>query len=111
MASTLTATKAPDNVSYLLHHIFLPPKVPVKSDYKPQNEQFLLGTTLERLEAFRCMAPHHQQGAIDAAVTMLHRMQDIHVCAADRYVVDKPALVRAIGQLDDYGMLLCAISS
>jgi hypothetical protein len=38
-------------------------------------------------------------------------MQDIHVCAAGRYVVDKPALVRAIRQLDDHGMLLCAISS
>ena len=96
-------------MSYLLHHIFLPPKVPVESDYSPQNEKFLLGTTLESLEAFRSIGPHQQHGAIDAAVTMLRRMQDIHMCGADRYAVHELALVRAFKQLDDHGMLLSAI--
>lgn len=108
MASISEINKAQDNVSYLLHHIFLPPKVPDESDYNPQNEKFLLGTTLESLEAFRSVGSHQQRGAIDAAVTMLRRMQDIHVCSADRYAVDELALVRAFRQLDDHGTFLSA---
>ncbi|KAI6777666.1 uncharacterized protein J7T54_007393 [Emericellopsis cladophorae] len=88
--------------------MFLPPKVPVKSDYTPQNEHFLLCTTLESLEAFRSMNPDRRHGTIDTAITMLRRMQDTHVSAAGQYVVDKSALVRAIRQLDNHGILLSA---
>jgi hypothetical protein len=103
MASILTPMKAPDNLTYLIHHIFLPPKVPTESDYSPEHERFLLGTILESLGAY--------EGDDAAASHMLRRMHGIHVCSAGRYVINEPALVRALEQLHDDGMSLGVISS
>lgn len=107
MSFTSKAPASVEKLTYILHHVFLPPKVPVKSDYTAQHEEFLLQSTLYSLVAFRSVALH-QKGSVDAAVTMLHRMKKIHVCVADRYLIDEHALANALGELDKHGMSLGA---
>lgn len=94
---------APDAVSYVVHHVFLPPKVPCQSDYDTTHEESLLKGTLDSLKRFQVLVPAHQHDAVRDAVTQLRRIMDIHECVGDQYVVDQHALMRAMQELDGEG--------
>lgn len=103
MAAAQRSLPAPDALSYVVHHVFLPPKIPCKSDYDPTHEELLLKRTLESLRTFQALVPAHQHDAVGDAVTQLKRMMDIHECVGDQYVVDQHALMRAMEELDGEG--------
>ncbi|KAL4884182.1 hypothetical protein BJY04DRAFT_225986 [Aspergillus karnatakaensis] len=65
--------------SYLLHHIFLPPKLPQQSDGFNYDSD-LLETVIEALRGFKVHVPNHKN-IIAPSILMLTRLKDI--CGPD----------------------------
>jgi hypothetical protein len=103
MAVAQHSLSAPDAVSYVVDHVFLPPKIPCRSDYDPTHEASLLKRTLESLRRFQVLVPAHQYDVVGDAVTQLRRIMDVHECVGDQYVVDQHALMLAMQDLDCEG--------
>ncbi|KAJ9607822.1 hypothetical protein H2200_007901 [Cladophialophora chaetospira] len=64
-------------IHYLIHHVFLPPKLPSKDDSNPNHEAVLLGTTLEALREFKeCVREDHHE-TIDSIIGMVTSMKAV----------------------------------
>src|SRR5258708_6599250 len=64
---------------YLLHHVFLIPKLPGKDDFDPAMERVLLNIVCDALQFFRDIAEPDQHGVIERVIVMidnLRRSQD-----------------------------------
>ena len=90
-------------LSYLIHHVFLPPKLPCADDYKPEHEQQLLSVALKSLEGFRLLAAAEHRDICDNAIDALGTTRTIHTCAGNQYVIDRSALLLAMQHLDKNG--------
>ncbi|RMZ83548.1 hypothetical protein DV738_g1146, partial [Chaetothyriales sp. CBS 135597] len=62
-------------VSYLIHHIFLPPKLPNQDDSSPENESALLNTTIDALEEFKKWTVDDNNAAVDAVIDMVKGLE------------------------------------
>lgn len=72
---------------YLVHHIFLPPKLPQEDDYKPEYELMLLEKCVEALQQFKVYVSDSEADSIAAAVTMVTRLA--HICGPNGDVDEK----------------------
>lgn len=72
---------------YLVHHIFLPPKLPREDDYKPEYELMLLENCVEALQQFKVYVSDSEADSIAAAVTMVTRLA--HICGPNGDVDEK----------------------
>lgn len=91
-------------LTYLIHHVFLPPKLPCESDYDPAYERLMVDTALDSLERFRAILPKQQHALVLVALAMLRNMLDVHKTLGDLFVVNRTGLESAIADLDKHGM-------
>ncbi|KAL3412906.1 hypothetical protein V8F44DRAFT_645694 [Aspergillus fumigatus] len=88
---------------YLVHHIFLPPKLPQEDDYKPEYELMLLEKCVEALQQFKVYVSDSEADSIAAAVTMVTRLA--HICGPNGDV-DEKEFRNALTQLYTEGGIL-----
>ncbi|KAF7592481.1 hypothetical protein BBP40_000216 [Aspergillus hancockii] len=88
---------------YLVHHVFLPPKLPQEDDYKPEYELVLLEKCIEALQQFKVYVSDSDADSIAAAATMVTRLAQTCGPNGD---VDEKELRIALTQLYTEGGIL-----
>ncbi|KIW82284.1 hypothetical protein Z517_05311 [Fonsecaea pedrosoi CBS 271.37] len=56
---------------FMIHHMFLPPKLPSEDDSSPDHEKALLDTTIAALREFKDLAIEDSNGAVDSVIRMV----------------------------------------
>src|SRR5271163_4884823 len=64
-------------IMYLIHHIFLPPKLPQEDDFDSEYEMILLDTTIDVLLKFKDCVTYDQNGVIDSVVAMVTNLRAV----------------------------------
>lgn len=62
-----------DAVMYLIHHIFLPQKLPQEDDFSSEHQAFLLDITIETLSS---LGPGYFPNAVRGAIANLRNLHD-----------------------------------
>ncbi|KAH1900111.1 hypothetical protein KXV57_008631 [Aspergillus fumigatus] len=88
---------------YLVHHVFLPPKLPQEDDYDPEYELVLLEKCIEALEQFKGYVSGPEADSIAAAALMITRLAQIFGPHGD---VDEKKFRNALAQLYTEGGIL-----
>ncbi|KAF4447595.1 hypothetical protein F53441_8890 [Fusarium austroafricanum] len=65
-----------DQINYLFHHLFLPPKLPGEDDMSVSNTIFLIDFVLRSLQCFTAELSREDAVPVSAAITMLQNMRD-----------------------------------
>ncbi|KAJ4146954.1 hypothetical protein LMH87_001508 [Akanthomyces muscarius] len=84
-----------EDVLYMAHHVFLPPKLPTKSDAEPTQDGALADAALRSLRLFSSTTT---QSAVQTAITMMENMTSVHEVGAS-YAVREDSLRNALQQL------------
>ena len=61
-------------IEYLIHHIFLPSKLPGCDDSDPDHEKFLMETTVDALREFKNLITEDQNGIVDAVICAIRSL-------------------------------------
>lgn len=67
---------AQEEVTYLVHHVFLPSKLPNGDDFDPKYGRILLDTTIDGLVQFKNCVENDQQHTVDSVVAMITNLRD-----------------------------------
>ena len=95
-ANGLTAADlSPDAVWYLIHHVFLPPKVPQADDYDASLDVTLLKAIIHGLNVLKGRLPTEKLVPINNALAMLRNMQKVHISGN----VNETELLQALASL------------
>ena len=65
-------------IDYLVHHVFLPPKVPQEDDFPNNHHFFLLDTLANAFEKFQPLATHHARDVLNMLDTTIRRLKMLH---------------------------------
>ncbi|KAL5332674.1 hypothetical protein BJX70DRAFT_404369 [Aspergillus crustosus] len=96
MATPQTALSLSLDASlYLLHHVFLPPKLPQRNDYNSSHELTLLNTVIHALHGFKAYVPK-QQEILYTVIMMLSRLR---ATCGPNGIVDERKLYTALEEL------------
>lgn len=86
--------------TYLLHHVFLPPKLPQSEDYNPEYEQSLLESVIRNLQKFSSLVPDEDSDILVSTANAMSCLRDI--CEHDGSI-DQAKLKKSLGYLNDQG--------
>ena len=64
-------------ITYLIRHMFLPPKLPHKDDFNSEYETTMLDTTIDGLLKFKSCATSDQNGIIDSVIAMVTSLRTV----------------------------------
>lgn len=67
-----------DNIEYLVHHIFLPPKLPQKDDFRVEDELFLLNAITAAFEKFESRAKDYPNNILEALHSTISCLKSVH---------------------------------
>ncbi|KAJ9492030.1 hypothetical protein VN97_g1201 [Penicillium thymicola] len=95
--------ETPQDILYLFHHIFLPPKLPQEEDYHAEREILLIDVVLDALHSFKVFLLEADAEVIDLATTMIARLRQIHGLNGE---VDELELKKVLGRLEVEGGFL-----
>jgi hypothetical protein len=81
----ISNSKVPSSaMMYLIHHVFLPPKLPNEDDFDSECEMILLETIIECLWKFKGFIVSEQYPAIDSVIAMVTSMRNLHDSSGPR---------------------------
>lgn len=86
---------------YLLHHVFLPPKLPQEDDYNASHESALLDGVIDALALFQEYSHGQESEVVDSVKVMLTRLRATRDCHGD---VNHVELQKALEELENSGM-------
>lgn len=92
---------------YMIHHIFLPPKLPGEDDSSPDHEIALLDITLDALRDFKKWVMEDHIGTVDSVIGMVSSMKGV---SDSQGTVDEWKLSRALSDLPNKGRHLLPLS-
>ncbi len=84
---------------YMVHHIFLPPKLPQEDDSSEEYETALVETTINALREFKEYVTDNCQGTMDSIIGMVTTMKTIGV-----EMVHEKLLSDALREMPNSGM-------
>jgi hypothetical protein len=93
---------------YMIHHMFLPPKLPGEDDSTLDHETALLDTTLSALRDFEKWVTEDHIGTIDSVIDMVSSIARV---SDGQGTVDEGKLFRALRDLVHKGRQLHALSA
>ncbi|GAA93193.1 similar to An08g12160 [Aspergillus luchuensis IFO 4308] len=85
---------------YLLHHVFLPPKLPQEDDYNASHESALLDGVIDALALFQEYSHGQESEVVDSVKVMLTRLRATRDCHGD---VNHVELQKALEELENSG--------
>jgi hypothetical protein len=68
----------PEAVTYLINHVFLPPKVPQSNDFSPELDSIIIKVVIASLQKLLHSSNFSQQVTITAAISMIKSLSDVH---------------------------------
>ena len=78
MTGALSSRPPSAKIMYLIHHIFLPPKLPRGDDFNLKSEIFLLDTIIESLLRFRSCVTSDQHVIVDSVHDTINNLRSVH---------------------------------
>ncbi|OJK01293.1 hypothetical protein ASPACDRAFT_51200 [Aspergillus aculeatus ATCC 16872] len=102
-ASRLSTTES----RYLLHHVFLPPKLPQEDDYNAVHETVMLDSVIDALARFQDYWQGQESEVVVSVKVMLTRLRAMRDCDGD---VNHVELRKALGELENSGMASCYLA-
>lgn len=91
-----------DAIEYMIHHIFLPPKLPNKDDFHPQHESVLLKATSDALQKFKANVECDQQDVIETICIQINNLSTVR---DDLGAINEGKLGSILQKLSKIGML------
>ncbi|KAJ5471830.1 hypothetical protein N7539_008773 [Penicillium diatomitis] len=91
-----------EGISYLFHHIFLPPKLPQEDDYSVGHEVLLTDEVIDALCQFKSYFSSDEAEVIGEALTMITRLRQVHGLNGE---VDEGQFSDVLRQLKEEGQL------
>jgi hypothetical protein len=91
------------SMMYLVHHVFLPPKVPQKDDHSATHEEVLLKTVIRGLKDFKHVANPEQIEVVEHVTNMITRMLTVRGPASFGGSTTKESLEKVFGDLFEKG--------
>ena len=88
-------------ITYMIHHIFLPPELPQEDDFDPQHERILLDTISDALQMFKTAAEYGQQDIIESVRVMIGHLR---ISRDDSGAIDEGKFESALRELPKRGM-------
>ena len=88
---------------YLVHHIFLPPKLPHEDDTSALREAALLDTTLRCILKFRSHVPETQRCCVESAIQLIQRLCNVHERNGDFVTISDEGLRSEFSYLCKHG--------
>ncbi|CAG7991695.1 unnamed protein product [Penicillium nalgiovense] len=85
---------------YLLHHVFLPPRIPQEEDHDAEHERFLLDNVFEALRRFKDYCIKEYFDILDMIITMTVRLKSVYALDGD---VSEVELTKILENLKDKG--------
>lgn len=73
--ATLGCFKTPGSVTYMLHHVFFPLKLPGGDDYDPQLDKAIIECVISALESFRHEVSPAEHSTVDQAREMVEKLK------------------------------------
>ena len=92
---------SPQAINYLIRHVFLPPKLPQKSDATDDNQLFLVRTIARALIEFRDFATHESQDIIRVLASAVGNLKSIH---DEGIAFSESKLKTALGEIHQKGI-------
>lgn len=77
MRARPTEELPPSAIWFMIHHIFLPPKVPSEDDSSPDDENVLLDITIAALQEFKELATEDCNGVVDSVIRMVTSLSTV----------------------------------
>ncbi|KAE8440778.1 hypothetical protein EG329_006578 [Mollisiaceae sp. DMI_Dod_QoI] len=65
-------------IMYLIHHVFLPPKLPQEDDFDTKYEAILVDITIDSLSKFKIHLENDQKLIIDSVISMITNLKTVH---------------------------------
>ena len=90
-------------IMYLIHHIFLPPKLPHKDDFDFEYETILLDTTIDILLKFKGYITYDQSAIIDSVIAMVANLRTVRDSSGTVGAVSEGKLGNALRNLCSKG--------
>ena len=84
---------------YLIHHIFLPPKLPHEDDFDAKYEAIMLETTIDGLSKFKANLMYDQTGTIDSVIAMVNNLKTMHDSFGPGAAVSEEKLGKALREI------------
>jgi hypothetical protein len=84
---------------YMVHHMFLPPKLPQEDDSSEEYETAMVETTINALHDFKEYVTDDSNGTMDSIIGMVTTMKSVGV-----ETVHEKALSDALRELPNSGM-------
>ena len=89
-------------IIYMIHHIFLPPKLPQEDDFDPQHEKILLNTVGDTLRTFKAAAGYGQRDIIESVSAM---MENLKIVRDESGAINEKKLGSTLRKLSQTGMI------
>lgn len=86
-------------ITYLIHHIFLPPKLPHEDDLDSEFEAILLDTIVDGLLNFKDCAAYIQNGTVDFVISMVTTLRTLHSASGTMDAVNEGELGNALSNV------------
>lgn len=102
----------PGAMMYLVHHMFLPPRLAHEDDFDSKYETILLDTTADGLAKFRDHVAHDQKNIVDAVITMITNLRFVREPSGLNGSLNEARLGHALEKLckkGKYFVCLCKI--
>lgn len=90
-------------IMYLIHHIFLPPKLPNEDDFDSDYETALLDTTIEALAKFKDVVTYDQNSIIDSVISMVTNLGTVRDSSSVDGSISKEELRAALRDICNKG--------
>lgn len=90
-------------MDYLIHHVFLPPKLPSSNDHSHAKEEMLMQITLDSLKSFRNLVADRYYQPISDAIGMLQNFLRVHEASEGRLAVSQHKLEGVMQSLEECG--------
>lgn len=88
-------------IEYMIHHLFLPPKLPGGDDSNPDHEKLLVETTISSLQEFKDLITEDRNGAIDSVI---RTVSSLNIILDSEGHVDEDKLSNALATLPETGL-------
>ena len=102
MAPTMNRISS-NTIMYLIHHIFLPPKLPHGDDVDANNETILLDITIDGLLNFKDFVMHDQRDVVDSVIDMVTNLRTVRDCSGLEGTISEGQLENAMRDLRKKG--------
>ncbi|KAI0480855.1 hypothetical protein GGR56DRAFT_688190 [Xylariaceae sp. FL0804] len=95
-----------EELTYVVNHVVLPPRLPQGDDYSTRHEKALLCTVIGALASFKDHVGQEQAGVVASALVMMRGLQTATSFTGNSATIDHEGFLWAMGELGHQGAII-----